>query len=557
MSLPVPESQEPTTAPSNHENDSQLDSLRDLLLAKEKQQLQALQQQNLDAAQQIHQLQAQLAALQHALADVQDAAAMQRSRAHDLQTQIDQLKSELKAELKAESDAMIPRLIRQMSHIITETIRNSRDEMAAALGPVMSEAIRVQIRDSRKSMVEALYPIILETVQRAIAAFARELQINIDARLKSTFQFRELGRTVRARLRGISPSELALRDALPFAVQELFLAQHESGLLMAHSSTQPDEASDSDLISGMLTAIRDFARDSFGDGDETDELDEIQYGDERIIIQSGQFAYVAAVITGVEPAGFRTRLREFLVNLHLHHSHKLRDYAGDPLTLPQSLAADFATLGREMQEANTAVSRPLSQSEKSVLVWGGLAGVALVILACFYLQFTLALWPVAFGAPTATATNTPLPTVTTVVIVEPSPSAPTETPPPVATNTPTLTPTPVATNTPSATPVPPTATPLPTITPMLLTSRTNAPVWIRPFPDNRAPTDQVILADTAVTILSQYGEWVEVAWQNSLGQQNGWVPLQWITLSQPIPADIVTPVILAAPTVTSTVDSGG
>ena len=554
MAVPASETQESSTTPDNHESVTQFDSLRELLLAKEKQQLEALEQRNLDAEQQIHLLQDQLATLQQMLTLVQDEAESQRLRANDLQSQIDQLQTAI----KVESEAMIPRLIQKMSHIITETIRNSRDEMAAALGPVMSEAIRVQIRDSRKSMVEALYPIILETVQRAIAAFARELQHNIDTRLRSTFQIREIGRTVRARLRGVSPSELALRDALPFAVQEMFLVQHESGLLMAHTTSQPDEASDSDLISGMLTAIRDFARDSFGDGDESDELDEIQYGDERIIIQSGQFAYLATVVTGVEPAGFRTRIREFLSNLHLNYSHKLRDYEGDPSDLPEEIPAEFADFGKVIQEPETAVSRPISRAERRVLVWGGLVGIILIAFACFYLQFTLALWPMAFGDPTPT--NTPMPTAVPIVIVESPTPLPTETATttPLPTSTPTHTPSPTPTNKPTLTPIPtnpPTSTPIPpTKTPFA--SFTNAPVWVRPLPDRAVSARQLVEANTAVSVQAQYNGWVEIVWLDG-GEQSGWVPLSWITLSEPIPDDLITPVILDASVDIATLESEG
>ncbi|KAA3665141.1 MAG: hypothetical protein DWQ04_02160, partial [Chloroflexi bacterium] len=125
MAVPASESQESTATPSNHEPASQFDSLRELLLSKEKQQLELLEQRSLDSEQQIDLLQEQLATLQQMLSLVQDDAESQRLRADDLQIQIDQLQTTI----KEESDAMIPRLIQKMGHIITETIRNSRDEM--------------------------------------------------------------------------------------------------------------------------------------------------------------------------------------------------------------------------------------------------------------------------------------------------------------------------------------------------------------------------------------------------------------------------------------------
>lgn len=549
MALSAQESPDSTTDSPRHDNDNQLDSLRDLLLAKEKEQIQSLEQRNLNAEQQIAALLEQLQSLQQTLTAVQADAVAQRSRADALQTQIDELQSAV----QAESEAMIPRLIQQMSHIIKETIHNSRDEMAAALGPIMGEAIRVQIRDSRKSMIEALFPIILETVQRAIAAFARELQQNIDARLKTTFKIRDIGRTIRARLSGVSPSALAFRDALPFAIQELFLIHHETGMVMAHSTNQPDEATDSDVISGMLTAIRDFVRDSFGDGSDTEELDAVDYGDERIIISSGEFAYLALVLNGVEPEGFRTRLREFLANLHLTYSPQFRDYAGDSAALPVGLPDKLAQFCVEMQGTETAVSQPLSRSEKNVLMWGGLAGIVFIALACFYLQFTLALWPVAFGAPTATATQTATQTATMVPATH-TPTTrptntPTHTPPPTATYTPTS----IPTNMPTHTPLPPTATPSPIPT---VRSHTNASVWVRPFPDVDTPTELLVLADTAVSVQAQYGEWVEIVWETADGPQQGWVPVQWVTLSEEIPTEKVTPVTVV-PLITTTPEPGG
>jgi hypothetical protein len=63
---------------------------------------------------------------------------------------------------------------------------------------------------------------------------------------------------------GIPESTLLLRDALPFQVTEVFLVERQSGLLLQHLSHDPETAEDSDLVSGMLTAIHDFAQDTFG-----------------------------------------------------------------------------------------------------------------------------------------------------------------------------------------------------------------------------------------------------------------------------------------------------
>ena len=284
------------------ENPDPLISIRSILLSDVRDRLREIERR-IDASQTQAQsdddnLHQQLNELLTELERLHKLAREADDRSRDLNTEIELLRRRA----QADSEGLIARVTPVLGDMIGRTIRDSRDEMAEALGPIMGEAIRVQIRDSRKDMVEALYPVIGESVQRAVGEFTKEFQRNIDARLKAAFGPRGMLRTAAARLRGVSPAQLALRDSLPFSIQELFLIQHGSGLLLAHSHPGSTEVADSDLISGMLTAIRDFVRDSFGHGDQNKELDEIQYGDQSVIIQSGRAAYLATTARSFEMA---------------------------------------------------------------------------------------------------------------------------------------------------------------------------------------------------------------------------------------------------------------
>jgi hypothetical protein len=523
------ESTEPQTLKSpldtGQDTGQDLESVRILLFAQEKERIRALEAQAAALSQTdkelAEQAQTRIQLLQAEIDALEQASAAHQAEAEALQARLDQLRGDI----SAESEALLPRITNEMPKLIRGTILNSSDEMAEALGPVMGNAIRVQIRDSREEMVEAIYPIILATVQRAIAEFARELQRNIDARLKTTFGPQGLLKTFTARLRGVSSSELAIREALPFDIEELFLIQHESGLLLAHLSHENEDNGDSDLISGMLTAIRDFAHDSFGDGSADGSLDEVQYGDERIVIQSGQHVYLAVVTTGVEPEWFRAQLRSFVSELHIQHAPALRDYSGDPATLPD-LPPMLATLSSDLTRSKVDEPAPMSRGQKLALAGGALIGLLLLAAACFYLQFTIALYPLAFGQPTATtaATNTAVPT-TTPLPTETAVPLPTNTPPATATPLPTATATPL----PTATAVP---TELPTATtePTDETAVTNGSIWARPQPDNAIDPIAAIPINTEVTIVSQQGEWIEVEWLTGSGLLRGWIPGQWLNL---------------------------
>lgn len=483
-------------------------------------------------------------ALVDALRDI--VVRQERQRIDALEAGLQELNAEI------EPDSLAEKLNPVMSGLVRQTIHDSPDEMAEAIGPVMGEAIRVQIRDSRQGMVDAIAPIIGATVQKALSDFAHELQRNIDARLRTSFQPSDVLRNIQARLRGISPAELAMRDALPFAIQELFLIHRESGLLLAHLHPGKAQVSDSDLIGGMLTAIRDFVQDSFGQGQADKELDEIQYGEQRIIIQGGRYVYLAAVIEGVETPGFRARLRDWVNDLYVQYGSVLRDYTGDPASLPD-LETRLAELIRPAELPHTAESpstasdqrspgspRPLTRNQRLAIVLGSLGGLLGLLLCCFYIWFTITLLPMAWSQGRATLTQT----FTQVPSVTPLPTAtqthtPTLIPSPSLTPLPSATPTPLpsATFTSSPSPLPPSATPAP----VTVSAIAFGNVWLRAAPDEMAQTLATIPQGSPVYVRSAYGNWLEVDWNNDGSYLHGWAAAEWFFMLVPLPSEYITP----------------
>lgn len=485
-------------------------------------QFKAFQQQ---AQSQVEALQTETHELRADLEKARQATRASDDLVRDLQSQL----SILRHRSQADAEGLVARVTPVMSEMIRRTVHDSRDDMAEALGPIMGEAIRVQIRDSRQDMVEALYPVIGESVQRSVVEALRELQRNIDARLRTAFRPQTLRRSIQARLHGVSASQLAIRDALTFSVQNIFLIQRGSGLLLAQSLAG-EEVVNSDLVSGMLTAIRDFVRDSFGEADK--ELDEIQYGDRRIVIQGGQIMYLAVIVDGVEPEGFRARLHDFVADLRVRHERPLREYTGDPATLPDLQIE----IDRLLVDLN-GLAQPPAASRKSRRSLMSIALVSLVILSavcCFYAYFTVKLLPIVFPGPPATATSLPAPLSTAT----PSPTITA-----TATWTPTATDTPTPTSTATSTP---TATPEPMLEPV--TGIMTGHVWVRPAPDRAAPLNTVVLRGTQVTIIAVYGaDWVQLEWLGRNGLQRGWIPAQWVSTVEAIPPELVTPFATARP----------
>lgn len=313
-----------------------------------------------------------------------------------------------------------------------------KDALIALLMPVLGDVLRQKIRDARVEMIEALYPIMGQVVVRAVSEAIRDLARSVDAQMRTSLTPGAVLGRVRARLGGVSDGEMVLRQALPFTVAEIFMIQRPTGLLLWYASPQPAELRDSDVISGMLTAIRDFAQDAFGAGNDR-ELDEIQYGDRRIVIEAAQHVYLAVVVDGIEPPGFRAHMRSLLIDIQNQYEEVLRDYDGDASPL-----APVETPLRSLFTPDAPTPTPsqgLASGQKRILIGALVAVVLCLILTC-----------VAARAVAQWANNLSKPTVIYIEVTPVLP--PTATPSPTPTAIPTATVTPTPTATPTATPTP-------------------------------------------------------------------------------------------------------
>ncbi|MEM7332505.1 MAG: hypothetical protein AAF490_10465 [Chloroflexota bacterium] len=261
-----------------------------------------------------------------------------------LQQNVDQLEVKI-AKQKAYFNQ---RLEQEFAMLFGKAAHEHPEKITQALGPILGKAIHYQIENEKESLVKALSPIILQSVRQAISDFMRDLQNRIDSQIRAASRPDKIVSSFWARIRGIEPSEMILRDALPFAVDELFLIQPNSGLLMGHWSKEIDEEDDSGLISGMLTAVRDFVKDSFLPDGDSFGLQEIQYGNHRILLHNGVKVYLAAVITGTHPQKFRRVCQNFITNLHLRFDQRFeKNQVNDELF--KALSHELETLALTLE----------------------------------------------------------------------------------------------------------------------------------------------------------------------------------------------------------------
>jgi hypothetical protein len=114
----------------------------------------------------------------------------------------------------------------------------------------------------------------------------------------------------------------------PFKIEEVFLITN-SGLLIRRVSREANIDMDDDILSSMLTAVKEFVKDSFRSKSEEGELDELQYGQMRIILEYGNDLYMAVLVKGQESKTLRPTMKKILRLMHRKYAKAFDSWDGD------------------------------------------------------------------------------------------------------------------------------------------------------------------------------------------------------------------------------------
>src|SRR5262245_50811213 len=169
-----------------------------------------------------------------------------------------------------------------------------------ALTPPVERAITASVRKNPGPLADALFPVMGPAIRKAVNAALAGMVDGLNRTLEHSLSWRSLAWRVEALRTGRSFGEVMLAHTLVYRVEQLFLIESTSGLLLQHLAPGTDGVRDADMVSGMLTAIRDFVKDSFGVAGD-DALEGLKVGELSIWIEQGPRAVLAGVVRGVAP----------------------------------------------------------------------------------------------------------------------------------------------------------------------------------------------------------------------------------------------------------------
>jgi OOP family OmpA-OmpF porin len=218
-----------------------------------------------------------------------------------------------------------------VSDILPEAIilRTMQDQqLTEAMVPTVEQAIDTSVKKDIDILSEAIFPIIGPATRKAIATALDEMLQSFNYALEHSLSPQSLKWRIEARQTGKSFAEVVLLRTLVYRVEQVFLIDKNSGLMLQHVVAPKIEAQDPSLVSAMLTAIQDFVKDSFN-VDKHEGLHTLEFGELTIWIEEGPLCVLAGIIRGNAPEELRLVFRNTIERIHLKLRKQIRDFSGD------------------------------------------------------------------------------------------------------------------------------------------------------------------------------------------------------------------------------------
>ncbi len=246
----------------------------------------------------------------------------------------------------------LPKAVQQADGIL---LREALDD---ALHDTVQACLVESVHREPELYVDALYPVILPMIKKSIAEAFKEVMQSLNSAIEQGLSLNRFAWHYQAWRSGMPYREVVLRNTLTYRVEQAFLIDRETGLLLRHVSNEGiDELRDSDAISAMLTAIQDFTQDSFS-ANQQDKLDTVEIGDYTVFLDRGAYAMLACVIQGIPPYSLREHFETILGDIHQQYIGLLTKFEGDnaPLAVIDSDLEKCLLSERKQIEDKSAAS---------------------------------------------------------------------------------------------------------------------------------------------------------------------------------------------------------
>ncbi len=182
----------------------------------------------------------------------------------------------------------------RVNPIIEEHLAFLRQNFPTEYTQEVNKLIEKKLKGSQQEILDVIYPVMGKMIGKFINLQFQQLKESIDERINAIFSKQGIFKRLRNKIFGIKDSDTILASLNAPVLEEIFIIQRDTGLMLGNASLYPSV--NRDVVAGMLTAIKSFVEEAFEHDKE--DLEMIQYGTYRILLQNFPSYYFAMALSG-------------------------------------------------------------------------------------------------------------------------------------------------------------------------------------------------------------------------------------------------------------------
>jgi outer membrane protein OmpA-like peptidoglycan-associated protein len=260
-------------------------------------------------------------------------------------------------------------------------------KLSRALQEVISPAISQGIADNKEKMIDALYPIMGGMISKYVTQAIKEMMETINKKIEQGFSIERYKRKLKAKLSGVSESELLLEESTDAHIAAMFVIHKESGLLVSEAHLENSHVGDPHMVASMASAIKDFINDWIADNQsETNEIQILSYGNATLYIESAGSVYIIAFLDSEPDYEQRAQINAFFASLLKSYADFFQNFDGDDSKKEVAELSDkmYAYLSAQSNLGEKDISVQTKRNPAKFIF--AALGVALLVYAGFRLK---------------------------------------------------------------------------------------------------------------------------------------------------------------------------
>jgi outer membrane protein OmpA-like peptidoglycan-associated protein len=207
----------------------------------------------------------------------------------------------------------------------------------------VTPAISKGIADNKETMIDALYPIMGGMISKYVTQAIKEIMETINRKVEDGFSFDKYKRKIKAKVSGVSESELLLEESSDATISSLFVIHKESSLLIAETYLKDKKIDDAHMVASMASAIKDFINDWIKHDTSNNEVQILSYGNATLYIESAGSVYLIAFLDTEPDYELRKEINTVFASVVKKYADFFQQFDGS------DTAKEIQTLSEELE----------------------------------------------------------------------------------------------------------------------------------------------------------------------------------------------------------------